>query len=129
MTRRAIYLDGFGHGGQPIPAACRKGPLVVTGGVHGIDRASGAMPPTVEAQIEAMFVNLDAILAAADASMDDLVKLTVKIRSNDARDVLNQVWARYFPDAATRPARHTLLVDALPGAMLVQCEGLAFTGD
>ncbi|PZQ22326.1 MAG: RidA family protein [Sphingopyxis macrogoltabida] len=129
MGRRAIYIDGFAHGAQPIPAASRKGPLVVTGGVHGIDRATGALADGLEAQTEAMFDNLSAILVAAGGSMDDLVKLTVKVRSNEARMAVNRVWEVHFPDAATRPARHTLLVDALPGAMLVQCEGMAFVED
>lgn len=129
MRRRAIYLDGFAHGAQPIPAASRKGPLVVTGGVHGIDRATGTLAEGLDAQVAAMFDNLSAILLAAGGSMDDLVKLTVKVRSNDAREVINRTWVAYFPDPAVRPARHTLLVDTLPGAMLVQCEGMAFVED
>jgi hypothetical protein len=37
MSRRSIHIEGFDHGGQPIPAACRVGNIVMTGGVYGFD--------------------------------------------------------------------------------------------
>lgn len=128
LDRRAIEISGFGHGGQPIPAAARKGPLIITGGVSGIDRATGDYSSDAREQIERMFDNLAAIMAAADASLDDVVKVSVKLLGNEARAALNDVWVARFPDAATRPARHTTMADALPGKMLVQCEAIAFAG-
>ena len=41
--RRSIVIEGFAHGAQPIPAASRVGNIVMTGGVHGIDPATGKL--------------------------------------------------------------------------------------
>jgi hypothetical protein len=38
--RKSIHIEGFSHA-APIPAACRIGNLVVSGGIHGIDPATG----------------------------------------------------------------------------------------
>jgi enamine deaminase RidA (YjgF/YER057c/UK114 family) len=125
-TRHSIRIEGFDHGAQPIPAACRRGALLVTGGVHGVDRTTGRMPDTVAAQTANMFDNLRAILRAAGASFDDIVKVTVYTADPGARDAVNAQWCRYFPDPADRPARHTQTRDKLPGAMRVQCDAIAF---
>ncbi len=68
--RRSIEIAGFAHGDQPIPAASRVGPLLMTGGVHGIDRAAGQIPDTIEAQAHNMFANLEAILRAGGGTLD-----------------------------------------------------------
>jgi hypothetical protein len=38
--RQSIYVDGFAHR-NPVPAACRIGNLVYSGGIHGLDPATG----------------------------------------------------------------------------------------
>jgi 2-iminobutanoate/2-iminopropanoate deaminase len=119
--RRSIDVEGFNHGVQPIPAACRVGNVVMTGGVAGIDPATGTLPDDVAKQAELMFANL----AAAGASMDGLVKMTVWVKVPEARTALNEQWTRVFPDARSRPARHTLVNDHMPANMLIQCDGFA----
>jgi enamine deaminase RidA (YjgF/YER057c/UK114 family) len=124
--RQSITIDGFGHGAQPIPAACRLGQLLMTGGVHGIDRASGKLAERLEDQVEHMFANLAAILSAAGGSMDDVVKMTIFTARPEARTAVNDAWIRAFPDADARPARHTLDYPGLRAPMLVQCDAVAF---
>lgn len=126
-SRRSIDVAGYDHG-QPIPAACRVGNVVMTGGVAGIDSSTGKLPDDITRQAELMFVNLERILAAAGASMDDIVKMTVWVKAPDAREALNQQWLRAFPDAASRPARHVLPNDRLPANMLIQCDAFAVVG-
>ena len=43
-ARRRIEVEGFGHGGQPIPAASRVGNIVMTGGGCGLDPETGKIP-------------------------------------------------------------------------------------
>ena len=47
--RSSIYIEGFSHK-NPIPAACRIGPLVESGSVLGTDPATGQVAPGIEAQ-------------------------------------------------------------------------------
>jgi 2-iminobutanoate/2-iminopropanoate deaminase len=124
-NRKSINVDGFNHGGLPIPAACRVGNLVATGGVYGLDSRTGKIPDAVAVQAALMFVNLKAVLAAAGTSLDEVVKMTVWVRVPEARQALNEQWLLAFPDPASRPARHTFQNDHLPANMLIQCDALA----
>ena len=124
-SRRSIEIEGFGHGEQPIPAACRKGNLLITGGVHGL----GGAKTDADGQAQMMFKNLGRILEAGGASLDDVVKLTVFVRTREARAAINPEWLKAFPDPATRPARHTIQNDHMPEQLLIQCEAIAFVGD
>ncbi len=127
--RRSIEVPGFDHGGQPIPAACRIGGLVVTGGVYGVDPATGQLPDDVGLQTQLMFASLERILAAAGATFDQVAKMTVFVKDRRARAAVNEEWLKAFPDPASRPARHTLQNDNLPGNMLVQCEVIAWVAE
>jgi 2-iminobutanoate/2-iminopropanoate deaminase len=122
--RRSIEIDGLNHG-QPIPAASRVGNIVMTGGVYGADPAIGKLPDDVERQAELMFSNLKRIMVAAGGSMDRIVKMTIYVKVPEARLAVNKQWLDAFPDAASRPARHTFQNDHLPGNMLVQCDAMA----
>jgi 2-iminobutanoate/2-iminopropanoate deaminase len=127
-SRKSINVDGFNHGGQPIPAACRVGNIVATGGVYGLDSRTGRIPDAVAEQAVLMFANLRAILGAAGTSLDEVVKMTVWVKEPAARQALNEQWLLAFPDPASRPARHTLQNDHLPANMLIQCDALAVSG-
>ena|ERR1700733_15144962 len=127
-SRKSIDVDGFNHAGQPIPAACRVGNIVATGGVYGLDSRTGKIPDAVAEQAALMFANLRAILGAAGTSLDEVVKMTVWVKVPAARQALNDQWVLSFPDPASRPARHTVQNDHLPANMLIQCDALAVSG-
>jgi 2-iminobutanoate/2-iminopropanoate deaminase len=123
--RKSIEVEGFNHGGLPIPAASRVDNIVATGGIYGLDVASGKLPDDLRLQGELMFTNLRLILQAAGATLEDVVKMTFWVKVPEARQVINTGWLAAFPDPASRPARHTLQNDHLPANMLVQCDALA----
>ncbi|HEY0107089.1 MAG TPA: RidA family protein [Rhizomicrobium sp.] len=123
-TRRSIEVAGLSHGNLPIPTASRVGPFIATGGIRGVDRRSGVMPPDVADQVRHMFSNLQAIVEAAGADCASILKLTIWIKTQEARPLINEEWVKMFPDPHARPARHILNYE-LGGAMLVQCEALA----
>jgi len=129
MTRRSIEVEAFSHGAQPIPAACRVGNVIMTGGVYGLDPASAKIPDEVAEQARLMFANLKRILEAGGSSLDDVVKMTVYVRVPEARTAVNNEWLAAFPDAASRPARHIVQNDYLPANMLVQCDATAVVDD
>jgi enamine deaminase RidA (YjgF/YER057c/UK114 family) len=120
--RASFELEGYSHGNNPIPAVARIGNLLMTGGISGIDLATGKFPESIEAQCANMFDLAARILKAAGAQLDDVIKVTVFLKPDISRDALNSEWLRHFPDPHSRPVRHTLINPYLPGGMLVQCE-------
>lgn len=127
--RRSIHIEGFAHGTQPIPAASVVGHLLITGGVHGLDPATGNPDPDPERQVALMFQHLANIMKAAGGSMDDIVKLDVYAGDRAVRSVVNAQWLELFPDEASRPARHTFQYEHLSPGVLVQCVATAMLDD
>ena len=124
ISRRSINIPGFNHGRQPIPAASRVGNIVATGGVHGMDPATGSIPADAAAQVKNAFANLVKILAAAGATPQQVVKITVFVKGAEVRELVNAEWLALFPDPDSRPARHTLNHELNP-PQVVQLEALA----
>lgn len=128
-SRKSIDVEGYHHSGLPIPAASRVGPLVMTGGVSGIDPATGKLPDDVVEQTQLMFENLGRIMAAAGVGLERIARMTVYVKVPEARPAVNDEWVKAFPDPAARPARHTLVYEHLPANMLVQCDATAYAAD
>jgi len=124
-NRKSIEVEGFSHGANPIPAASRVGNVVMTGGISGLDPATGKVPEDQGAQVAQAFVNLEKILKAAGASLDDVVKVGVSVKSLALRDAINVEWLKYFPDEHARPARHTTQYDHFGGVTAIQLEATA----
>jgi 2-iminobutanoate/2-iminopropanoate deaminase len=61
---------------------------------------------TIEEETHRTLGNIQAILAAAGATMDDVVKCTVHLADISEFDRYNQVYAQYF--TGIRPARTTV---------------------
>lgn len=127
MTRRSIHVPGLGHGAQPIPNASVVGGLFMSGGISGKDPATGAVPEDPAAEVAQAFANLRAIVEAAGATLDRVVKVTVFVAERAIRTHLNPVWEEYFPDPESRPARHALEVP-LTG-MRLQLEAVALLAE
>jgi len=125
--RKSFEVEGLGHA-NPIPAVSRIGNLVVTGGVPGTDTSTGKMPEDAAAQCANMFANLRKILAAAGATPEDVIRVTVWIARPEIRAEVNKHWVVMFPDPGSRPARHTMFYDHFTSPMVVQCEAWAVIG-
>lgn len=125
MTRRkrSIELPNVGHK-APIPLAARVGNLVCSSGIAGKDPVTGQLPADTAAQAANAFATLRAVLAAAGATLDDVLRLTVTVRDDSVRDAVNAHWLVCFPDPADRPARH-VIVHELQHGMALQLELLA----
>ena len=121
--RRSIQVHGLGHG-QPIPNACRIGDLIWSGGINGSDPATGSLPEELADEVAQMFANLEAIVRAADATVDDIIRLSVYAPDRGVTSCLNDTWIATFPDEASRPARHLSIQEIHP-ALRIQCEFVA----
>ena len=118
--RRSIEIAGFAHK-NPIPAASRVGNMLMTGIITGTDPATGKLADTLDAQCANIFHHVRAIMAAAGGSTDDIIKMNVWMADRSNRDVLNAEWVKMFPEAGSRPARHTSQT-ALEGGQLIVCD-------
>jgi len=74
----------------------------------------------IEAQVRQVFENLKAIVAAAGATFDDVVKATVFLIDLSHFALVNKVMAEYFREPY--PARAAVGVAALPRGAQVEVE-------
>jgi enamine deaminase RidA (YjgF/YER057c/UK114 family) len=123
--RKSLHVEGFSHGANPISAASRVGNVVMTGGVSGQDPATGKVPEDQIAQVAQAFVNLERILKAAGASLDDVVKVGGVVKPLALRDEINVQWLKCFPDEHSRPARHTTQYDHFGRTIAIQLDATA----
>jgi 2-iminobutanoate/2-iminopropanoate deaminase len=67
--------------------------------------------------------NIDAILKAAGATLDDLVRTSVYLKDMDDFAEMNKAYGAFFGD--TPPARTTVEVARLPRDVAVEVDGIA----
>jgi len=126
--RRSIDVPGARHV-NPIPSASRIGPFVMSGAISGADPATGKVPEDLDAQCAAMFANVRRVIETAGGTTDDIIKMTVWITDRALRPTLNKYWTEMFPDARSRPARHTVTSGDLAPPMQIQCDLTGVIGD
>jgi 2-iminobutanoate/2-iminopropanoate deaminase len=94
----------------------------------GLDPASGELVQGgVAEQTERALRNVTAVLDAAGASLERVVKTTVFLADLDDFAAMNEVFARHF--SAPFPARSTVAVKTLPKGALVEVEAIAVAAD
>jgi reactive intermediate/imine deaminase len=79
----------------------------------------------IEAQIRRVFDNLKAIVLAAGASLDDVVKATVFLTDLSHFGLVNKIMAEYFREPY--PARAAVGVATLPRGAQVEVECIVAT--
>lgn len=77
----------------------------------------------VDVQTEQALENVAAILEAAGASMDDVLKVTVYLTDIDEFEAMNSTYETFF--GADPPARSAVGVDGLPKGVDVEIEAVA----
>jgi len=122
--RRTITTDRAPQAVGPYSQAVRKGPFLFLSGQVGLDPATKALVPGgLEAETTRVFENIKAVLEAAGASLDQVMKTTVFLTDMKDFQAMNAIYARVFGEA--RPARSTVQVAGLPLGALVEIEAIA----
>jgi 2-iminobutanoate/2-iminopropanoate deaminase len=123
QDRRAIRTDQAPTPTGPFNQAIRVGNLVFTAGQAGRNRETGQMGDIRE-QTRWALRNIAAILDAAGASLDDVVKTTVFLKEGADSAAMSEEYASHFHDPL--PARSSLVVTRLKNPeMLVEIEAIA----
>lgn len=108
----------------PYSAGIQAGHFVFTAGQIGIDPSTGAIVEGgVEAETRQALTNVQNILAAANTSLDNVVKTTVFLKDMADFSRMNAVYGEFFTQ--NPPARSAVQVAALPKNATVEIEVIA----
>jgi 2-iminobutanoate/2-iminopropanoate deaminase len=110
----------------PYSQAVRTGQLVFLSGQIPLDPKSGEMVggDDVEAQTRQVMSNLNAVLSAAGARFEHVVKTTIFLTDLNDFARVNQIYGASF-EGVSPPARATVQVAALPRGAKVEIEAIA----
>jgi 2-iminobutanoate/2-iminopropanoate deaminase len=108
----------------PFSQGIRDGDTVYVSGQGPIDPDSGdVVSEDVGEQTERTLENIEAVLADADLSLDDVVKTTVFVSDMRYYDAVNEVYGEYMSEPY--PARSAVEVVKLPVDIKVEIEAIA----
>jgi 2-iminobutanoate/2-iminopropanoate deaminase len=108
----------------PYSQAISDGAYLFASGQVPLDPATGELiAGGLEAGVERVFDNLEAVLAAGGASLADVVKTTVYLLRMSDFAAMNTIYARRFGNH--RPARSTVAVAELPKGAAVEIDVIA----
>lgn len=126
-TKKAILTDLAPKPIGPYSQAIQAGPWVFCSGQIALDPKTGDLRATdLEGQAKQVLENLKAVVAAAGATLENVVKTTIFLKSMNDFPKVNEIYGKYFTGAA--PARSTVEVSRLPKDVLVEIEAIVFKG-
>ena len=121
---QAITAPGAPTAIGPYSPAIRAGTLLFLSGQIPIDPASGAIVDgDIAAQTEQVMRNVGALLVAAGAGFEHVVRTTVYLADMNEFAAMNAVYGRFVADPP--PARATVQVARLPRDVRVEIDVIA----
>jgi 2-iminobutanoate/2-iminopropanoate deaminase len=110
----------------PYSQAIRAGEFVFISGQVAVDVRTGKLAEGIEAQTRQCLDNLRTVLAAAGATLAQVVKVTIFLARWEDFRAMNEVYASYF--TARPPARSVIQGPRIPEGTLVGLEAVAYLG-
>ena len=110
----------------PYSQAIRAGGFVFVSGQVAVNVRSGKLAEGIEAQTRQCLDNLRTVLAAAGATLAQVVKVTIFLARWEDFRAMNEVYASYF--TARPPARSVIQGPRIPEGTLVDLEAVAYLG-
>lgn len=108
----------------PYSQAIRSGSLLFLAGQIPLDPATGQLVKgDVREETDRVLKNMAAVLTAAGAAFENVVRTTIYLTDLNDFQAVNEVYARYF--TANFPARSTVQVAALPRGSRVEIDAIA----
>jgi len=110
----------------PYSQAVKHNGIVYCSGQIPLDPATGLLiEGGIEQQTVRVLDNLGAVLVAAGASFETVLKTTIFVQDLNDFAAVNEIYGRYFP--TNPPARATVQAARLPRDVKVEIEAIAFT--
>jgi 2-iminobutanoate/2-iminopropanoate deaminase len=107
----------------PYSQAIKVGNMIYTSGQIPLTPEGELVTGDVVAQTHQVFANLKAVLAAAGATLDNVVKATVFVKDINDFATINEIYGEYFGEH--RPARSLVEVARLPKDVSLEIELVA----
>lgn len=108
----------------PYSHAVLSGDTLFTSGQVPLVPETGALAgDTIEVQARQVFRNIEAVLAAADMTFENVVKTTVFLTDLADFPAMNAIYADWFP--SNPPARSCVQVAKLPAGARMEMEVIA----
>lgn len=126
MSKNTISTEKAPGAIGPYSQAVEAGGFIFTSGQLGIDPATGEFGATVEEQTRLSLENVKAILEAAGAGLNQVVKTTVFLKDMNDFVRVNEVYSSFFEQPY--PARSAVEVARLPKDALVEIETIVVKG-
>ena len=127
MPREVISTDKAPRPVAPYSQAIKAGDFLFISGQVAIDPATGrVVEGGIKEQTRRILENIKAILEAAGASFDNVVKVTVFLTNPDDFKAMNEVYGEYFKEDP--PARSTVAVQLAAKEFLIEIEAIAYLG-
>jgi 2-iminobutanoate/2-iminopropanoate deaminase len=124
VMANSIFTDQAPSAIGPYSQAIRSGNMIFCSGQIPIDPETGEfVQGGIAEQTEQVLKNLTAVLAAAGAELQDVVKTTVFLENMADFAAMNEVYSRYFGEV--KPARSTVQAAQLPRNAKVEIECIA----
>ncbi|KGQ71599.1 hypothetical protein OA57_00605 [Chelonobacter oris] len=112
--------------GPYVQAVKTAGWVYISGCIPVVPETGNVINGTIEAQTKQVLNNLSAVLHAAGAKPNDIVKTTCFLKNMADFTLFNQLYSDYF--AGDYPARSCVEVARLPKDVLVEIEAVAYLG-
>jgi 2-iminobutanoate/2-iminopropanoate deaminase len=127
MANQAISTEKAPKAIGPYSQAVVAGDLIFTSGQIPLDPGTQALVPgDIRAQTERVMENLAAVLQAAGAGFENVVKATIFVADLGDFAIVNEIYGKRFPKSP--PARSTVQVAALPKGARVEIDLIARKG-
>ena len=127
MAKQVIHSSDAPAAIGPYSQAILAGGTLYLSGQIPLDPTTGQLVEgAIDAQAHQVFRNLRAVAAAADATLNDVVKLSILLIDLGDFAKVNEIMATYFE--APYPARATYQVAALPRGARIEVDATIVKG-
>lgn len=110
----------------PYSQAVSVGDIIYTSGQIPLLADGNLVQGDIKKQTEQVMKNIQAILGAANSSLDKVIKATIYLSDMDNFAKVNEVYAEFFQDH--KPARSTVAVKTLPKNVDIEIDVIALKG-
>jgi len=123
-SRRSIDTERAPRAIGPYAQGVAAGGFLFLSGQVPLDPSTGEMVRgSLQDEVSRVLENLKAVLQAAGATLDQVVRTTIFLTDLKDFEDMNAAYARYFGKA--RPARSTVQVVALPRGARIEIDAIA----
>ena len=118
-----IYTKNAPEAIGPYSQAVKVGSFIYTSGQIALTPEGEFLDKDVQTQTKQVCENLKAVLEAAGAKLENVVKTTIFLDDINNFAAVNEIYGEYFRH---KPARSTVAVKELPKGAKVEIECVAF---